>query len=76
MTLFASSTKSSLYVLFFALLCFSTLAREYSFVGYTPEDLTCIDKVITSSNHGSQNTENVMIFLKRSYIGWRSLRTT
>ncbi|GJV02776.1 cysteine protease XCP1-like protein [Tanacetum coccineum] len=46
MTLFASSTKSSLFVLFFALLCFSALAREYSIVGYTPEDLTCIDKVI------------------------------
>ncbi|GJU32705.1 cysteine protease XCP1-like protein [Tanacetum coccineum] len=46
MTLFASSTKSSLYVLFFGLLCFSALAREYSIVGYTREDLTCIDKVI------------------------------
>ncbi|GJU13728.1 cysteine protease XCP1-like protein [Tanacetum coccineum] len=46
MTLFASATKSSLFVLFFALLCFSALAREYSIVGYTPEDLTCIDKVI------------------------------
>ncbi|GJR21152.1 cysteine protease XCP1 [Tanacetum coccineum] len=44
MTLFASSTKSSLYVLFFALLYFSALAREYSIVGYTPEDLTWVSK--------------------------------
>ncbi|GKF82533.1 cysteine protease XCP1-like protein, partial [Tanacetum coccineum] len=44
MTLFASSTKSSHYVLFFALLYFSALAREYSIVGYTPEDLTWVSK--------------------------------
>ncbi|GJX58597.1 cysteine protease XCP1-like protein [Tanacetum coccineum] len=43
MTLLA---KSSLYVLFFALLCFSALAREYSIMGYTRKDLTIIDKVI------------------------------
>ncbi|GJX58592.1 cysteine protease XCP1-like protein [Tanacetum coccineum] len=36
MTLFASSTKSSLFVLLFVLLSFSALADEYSIVGYTP----------------------------------------
>ncbi|GKD23102.1 cysteine protease XCP1-like protein [Tanacetum coccineum] len=46
MTLFSSSKRSSFFVLFFALLSFSALAHEYSIVGYTPEDLTCIDKVI------------------------------
>ncbi|PWA46245.1 Cysteine peptidase, asparagine active site-containing protein [Artemisia annua] len=46
MTLFSSSRRSSFFVLFFALLSFSALAHEYSIVGYTPEDLTCIDKVI------------------------------
>ncbi|GJS57364.1 cysteine protease XCP1-like protein [Tanacetum coccineum] len=45
MTLFSSSKRSSFFVLFFALLSFSALAHEYSIVGYTPEDLTCIDKV-------------------------------
>ncbi|GKG09945.1 hypothetical protein Tco_0338691, partial [Tanacetum coccineum] len=44
MTLFSSSKRSSFFVLFFALLSFSALAHEYSIVGYTPEDLTCIDK--------------------------------
>ncbi|GKD87677.1 xylem cysteine proteinase 2 [Tanacetum coccineum] len=44
MTLFASSTKSSLYVLFFALLCFSTLAQKLHRLEIFKDNLKHIDE--------------------------------
>ncbi|KAL4579151.1 hypothetical protein LXL04_015288 [Taraxacum kok-saghyz] len=39
-------SSSSIFFFFLSLFALSAFAREYSIVGYTPEDLTCIDKVI------------------------------
>ncbi|KAJ0462714.1 putative chymopapain protein [Helianthus annuus] len=40
------SLKSPLFAFFLALFACSAFARDLSIVGYAPEDLTCIDKVI------------------------------
>ncbi|XP_023743808.1 cysteine protease XCP2 [Lactuca sativa] len=43
---FPSSKIPSLFFFFLSLFALSTFAHEFSIVGYAPEDLTCIDKVI------------------------------
>ncbi|KAI3724730.1 hypothetical protein L2E82_36517 [Cichorium intybus] len=46
MTLSSSFQKPSFFFFFLSLFALSTFAHEFSIVGYAPEDLTCIDKVI------------------------------
>ncbi|KAI3797090.1 hypothetical protein L1987_39781 [Smallanthus sonchifolius] len=46
MTPFSTSLKSPLLVFFLVLFACSAFAHDFSIVGYAPEDLTCIDKVI------------------------------
>ncbi|KAL1814991.1 hypothetical protein ACET3Z_017565 [Daucus carota] len=45
---FSSSTKPLLFLSFLVAAAFATsvLARDFSIVGYAPDDLTCIDKLI------------------------------
>ena len=45
---FSSSSKPLLFLSFFLAAAFATsvLARDFSIVGYAPDDLTCIDKLI------------------------------
>ncbi|KAK1400299.1 Xylem cysteine proteinase [Heracleum sosnowskyi] len=45
---FFSSSKPLIFLTFFVAAVFATsaLARDFSIVGYAPEDLTCIDKLI------------------------------
>ncbi|CBI37727.3 unnamed protein product, partial [Vitis vinifera] len=57
MALLSSFSKVSILALSLSLLAFSSLARDFSIVGYSPEDLTCIDKLIARfeswvSKHG------------------------